>query len=67
MRPSAGERVNEYREHPEIVAQLTKLLEKTVADGRSTPGSALKNDVPVAVWKTGAPKGKKRNEPATLK
>ena len=29
--------------HPEIVARLTKLLEKYVADGRSTPGAPQKN------------------------
>ena len=30
-------------EHPEIVARLTKLLEKYVADGRSTPGAPQQN------------------------
>ena len=51
MSRDVGERTNEYAEHPEIVSRLTKLLETYVADGRSTPGTAQKNDVPVAIWK----------------
>lgn len=47
MSKDAGERKNEYDQHPEIVSRLTKLLEKHVADGRSTPGPSLKNDAPV--------------------
>jgi hypothetical protein len=46
-----GERTNEYANHPEIVEQLTKLLEKYVADGRSTPGPQQHNDVPINLWK----------------
>lgn len=53
MSHDVGERTNEYAKHPEIVSRLTKLLEKYVADGRSTPGPAQKNDVPVAIWKKG--------------
>ena len=34
-----------------IVTHLTKLLEKYVADGRSTPGKTQTNDVPVDIWK----------------
>ena len=33
-----AERKNLQAEHPEVVARLTKLLQKYVADGRSTPG-----------------------------
>ena len=57
MSKDVGERANEYNAHPEIVTRLTKLLEKYVADGRSTPGQAAKNDVPVNIWKTKASKG----------
>jgi arylsulfatase A-like enzyme len=46
-----GERTNEYKEHPEIVAQLTRLLEKYVADGRSTAGTPEHNDVNVKIRK----------------
>ena len=45
-----GETKNLSAEKPEIVAELTALMEKTVADGRSTPGASQKNDVPVR-WK----------------
>ena len=47
-----GEQVNLQDKHPEIVARLTKLLEKYVADGRSTPGPNQTNTVPVDIWKT---------------
>lgn len=47
MSKDVGEQKNEYQAHPEIVSRLTKLLEKYVADGRSTPGGAQKNDVEV--------------------
>ena len=44
-----GERKNLYREHPEIVKRLTALLEKYVADGRSTPGAKQSNTTPVHI------------------
>ena len=37
MAADLGERDQRPDDHPEIVARLTKLLEKYVADGRSTP------------------------------
>ena len=46
-----GERTNLQAEHPDVVKRLSKLLEKYVADGRSTAGSPQKNDVVVDVWK----------------
>ena len=54
MTKDVGERANEYKAHPEIVARLTALLEKFVADGRSTPGGNQKNDAPINIWKEGA-------------
>jgi arylsulfatase A len=39
-----GERQNVQAEHPEIVDRLTKLLQRYVSDGRSTPGNPRKND-----------------------
>jgi arylsulfatase A-like enzyme len=48
-----GEKTNLQDRHPEVVARLTKLLEKYVADGRSTPGEPQKNTTPVDVWKAG--------------
>jgi arylsulfatase A-like enzyme len=61
MSKDAGERVNEYTRRPEIVAKLTALLEKYVADGRSTPGPRVKNDVPVDMTKRRAAGNGKRN------
>jgi arylsulfatase A-like enzyme len=40
-----GEQNNVQAQHPDIVEKLTKLLEKYVADGRSTPGAPQKNTV----------------------
>ncbi|HWB11976.1 MAG TPA: arylsulfatase [Pirellulales bacterium] len=44
-----GERKNLYREHPEVVERLTSLLERYVADGRSTPGAKQANTTPVRI------------------
>ena len=46
-----GEKQNVQDQHPEIVRRLTKLLEKYVADGRSTPGAFQKNDASINLWK----------------
>jgi|GEM_PF-1906436 len=51
MAKDAGEQSNEYKSHPEIVARLTALLEKYVANGRSTPGEVQKNDATIELWK----------------
>jgi arylsulfatase A len=45
------EKNNLYAEKPELVAELRALLEKYVADGRSTPGAPQANDVPVVIDK----------------
>ncbi len=55
MSKDIGERTNESARHPEIVKRLTKLLEKYVADGRSTPGAPQKNDAASQLWKEGRP------------
>jgi arylsulfatase A-like enzyme len=52
MSGDVSERRNIYGQHAQVVQQLTGLLEKYVADGRSTPGTAKKNDVPVNIWKS---------------
>jgi arylsulfatase A len=51
MTKDVGERVNEYKAHPELVERLTKLLEKYIADGRSTPGTPQKNDTEIVMRK----------------
>ena len=55
MAKDVGERTNEYKARPEIAAQLTRLLEKYIADGRSTPGAPQKNDAAIQPWKEGQP------------
>jgi hypothetical protein len=51
-----GETKNLHTQHPELAAELTALLKKYVADGRSTPGPKQANDVPVMIYKTKAQK-----------
>jgi arylsulfatase A-like enzyme len=53
MAADPGERTNVHDQHPEVVARLTRLLDKYVADGRSTPGPAQQNAVAVDVRKAG--------------
>lgn len=48
-----GETRNIEAGQPEIVKRLTALLEKYVADGRSTPGAPQQNTAPVDIWKAG--------------
>ncbi len=45
-----AETTNRYAEHPEMVAELTALMEQLVNAGRSTPGAEQANDVTVN-WK----------------
>jgi arylsulfatase A-like enzyme len=47
-------------EKPDIAAELTKLLESAVTDGRTTPGPKQKNDAEVIIWKDRAGSRKKR-------
>jgi len=55
MADDIGERANSQKEHPEIVARLTRLLEKYVTEGRSTAGRPLRNDVPIEIWNSKIP------------
>jgi len=54
MNKDIGERTNECQQYPEVVAPLTALLEKYVADGRTTPGALEKNDATVNIHKAKA-------------
>lgn len=51
MSVDQGEQKNLQGEQADEVKRLIGLLEKYVADGRSTPGTPQKNDVPVDIWK----------------
>jgi arylsulfatase A len=44
-----GETRNVERQHPEIVVRLTRLLERYVAEGRSTPGPRGRNEGDVKI------------------
>jgi arylsulfatase A-like enzyme len=55
MTKDVGERTNEYKAHPEVVARLTELLKKYIADGRTTPGMTQTNDAPIVLLKEGGP------------
>jgi hypothetical protein len=46
-----GQRRNREADRPEIVERMTRLLERYVKEGRSTPGTPLKNDVAVQIQK----------------
>jgi len=52
MTQDVGERANVSKEHPEVVARLSALLEKYVTDGRSTPGAPQQNDISVNIHRT---------------
>lgn len=51
METDIEEKNNVYKEYPEIVEELISLLEEYVANGRSTKGDKLDNDVTVDIWK----------------
>jgi arylsulfatase A-like enzyme len=42
-----GEQKNLAGENPGVVVEMRALMEKLITEGRSTPGAAQKNDVPV--------------------
>ena len=46
-----GETTNLRGQHPEIVTRLTRLMEKAITDGRTTPGKPRKNTTPVQIWR----------------
>ncbi len=53
MKKDVGETANLENDESDLVNRLTKLLEKYVADGRSTSGMPQKNAVKVDIWKAG--------------
>jgi len=56
MSKDIGEQTNLYHQNPEVVSQLTKLMEKYIEEGRSTPGPKASNDGEVRLWKKGGDK-----------
>lgn len=56
-----GETKNLQADQPKVVERLTKLLERYIADGRSTPGKPQQNAVDIRIFKEiPAPKGKSK-------
>ena len=55
MAKDPGEQVNLYDRETGTVARLTAVMEQFIADGRSTPGTPQRNDVPVDLWKDKKP------------
>jgi arylsulfatase A-like enzyme len=53
LKTDIAERENVQDRHPDVVERLTALLEKYVAEGRSTPGERQRNTVDVDLWKAG--------------
>ncbi|MHB8902092.1 MAG: sulfatase-like hydrolase/transferase, partial [Thermoguttaceae bacterium] len=51
LQADPAEQKNIQAGHPEVVERLTALLERYVAEGRSTPGDPQKNSVPVDIHK----------------
>lgn len=52
MEHDESEQSNLHAEHPEVVAELTRLLKDYVANGRSTPGAPAENDIDtIDLWK----------------
>jgi arylsulfatase A len=51
MTGDPAEQHNVAAEHPEMIERLTWLLEKSIADGRTTPGAPQKNDAIVNIVK----------------
>ncbi|MBT4139405.1 MAG: arylsulfatase [Candidatus Latescibacteria bacterium] len=45
------EQHNLHNQHPQKVREMITLLEKLIADGRSTPGKPQQNDAPIDIWK----------------
>lgn len=56
MKADGSESANKQADSSERIAAMTKLLEKYVVDGRSTPGTPQKNDVAVDIFKRGKAK-----------
>jgi arylsulfatase A len=62
MGTDESEQHNVAAEHPEVVKELTALLKKYIADGRSTPGTPQKNDSPIKLRKEPKPDAEARKD-----
>lgn len=55
MSADIGEKINVADQHPEIVQELTELLDTYIENGRSTPGPLRSNDAPINLHKEPKP------------
>ena len=53
MNADPAEQRNVQAEHPDVVKKLTKILERYVTQGRSTPGTPQENNADIDIWKNG--------------
>jgi arylsulfatase A-like enzyme len=51
LQSDPAETTNLYAKHPDVVAHLREILQRYVANGRSTPGPTRENDVAIAIEK----------------
>jgi arylsulfatase A len=51
LRQDVRERTNVQDQHPDEVDRLIRLLQKYIADGRSTPGRPQPNSATIDIWK----------------
>jgi arylsulfatase A-like enzyme len=58
LQSDIGETRNVSEANPEVVSRLTALMQKYIADGRSTAGAPQKNDIAITLEKS--PPGKKK-------
>jgi arylsulfatase A len=61
LQDDLGEAKNVIDANPEVVARLTTLMERSIADGRTTPGAPGKNDVPISLGGGDRERHDKRN------
>lgn len=64
MENDPSEKNNLAAQNPEVVSSLRKKLQAQIDAGRTTPGTPLKNDVPIIVdkWDKESKKGKKKDK-----
>ena len=58
LREDPAQKRNRYAEHPQLVAELKALLKKYQTEGRSTPGAAQTNDVPIQPFVSSSASGR---------
>ena len=63
LREDPAQQHNRYAEQPQLVTELKALLKKYQTEGRSTPGTAQQNDVPIQPFASKPAPAKKKAAP----